>query len=239
MAARPWDYRDGSIALRGELYPPQADPNGRAVLVVHEADGIGPNVRRCCERLARLGYVAGAADMHGGGKVLDAEEIPAALGRFTGDAALIRRRVGAAYDALLVESGLTASHVAAMGYCFGGYATLELARSGVAAAAVVSFHGLLSSPAPARPGDIRAPILVATGALDPLVPPEQVAAFEQEMRSAEADWHLLTHGRAYHSFTNEGVERLNDPRMHYDPAADAISWAAAMAFLDAGFATRA
>ena len=233
MAATPWIYHDGALELRGELYAPQGAPNGRAVLVVHEADGIGQNVRRRCEMLAALGYAAGAADMHGGGRVLAAEEILPALDRFRSDARYVRDRIGAAFDALRAETGLP---VATIGYCFGGYAALELARSGAAPVAVVSFHGILTSPAPASTGEIRSPILVATGARDPLVPDADVRAFEEEMRAAGADWHLLVHGNALHSFTNPGVDGLGDERMRYDPVADATSWAAALAFLEASFA---
>lgn len=236
MDGERWIYHDGPLELQGALYQPTGAPNGRAMLVVHEADGIGQNVRRRCAMLAALGYTAAASDMHGGGRVLTADEIPAALDRFKNHAGLIRGRIGAAFAALATETGLP---VAAIGYCFGGYAVLELARSGAPAVAVASFHGLLSSPAPASAGTIRAPIFVATGDRDPLVPPADVIAFEEEMRSAGAEWHLLAHGRALHSFTNPGVDTLGDPRMGYDSAADAISWAAALAFLDAAFSRSA
>ncbi|MBV9843192.1 MAG: dienelactone hydrolase family protein [Sphingomonadaceae bacterium] len=236
MTGRRWMYADGAIELVGELYEPDGPPNGRAVLVVHEADGIGANVRRRCVLLAERGYVAAAADMHGGGRVLEPDEIPPAIARFRNDATLIRARVGAAFDALSVETGLPPARVAAIGYCFGGFAVLELARAGAPAAAVLSFHGILTSPRGAGAGEIRTPILASTGAMDPLVPPGDVSTFEQEMRQAGADWHLLTHGRAWHSFTNADVDALDDPRMRYDPVADAVSWSAALAFLDASFA---
>lgn len=233
MKRRAWNYRDGPLELHGELYEPVGAANGRAVLVVHEADGIGQNVRRRCEMLASLGYVAGAADMHGSGRTLGADEIPVAMDRFRSDAGLIRGRVGAAFEALQAETGLPSASVAAIGYCFGGYSVLELARSGVEAAAVASFHGLLTTPRRASPGEVRAPILVATGLMDPLVPDEDIVAFEAEMTAAGANWHTIRHAAAFHSFTNRAVDDLGDPRMRYDPVADAISWAALVAFLEA------
>ena len=235
MAGQAWDYRDDTLELHGELYRPEGALNGRAVLVVHEADGIGGNVRRRCEALAALGYVAGAADMHGGGRVLDDDQIAPATTRFKADVALIRGRVRAALDALMDVADTAPASTAAIGYCFGGYAVLELARSGADLAGVASFHGLLTSVAPAKARDIRSSIFVANGALDPLVLSEDVAAFEAEMREAGADWHMLNHGRALHSFSNIAVDALGDPRMRYDPVADAISWTAAMAFLDQCF----
>lgn len=231
MNAERWIYQDGGLALHGEIYRPST-PNGRAVLVVHEADGIGGNVRRHCARLAALGYVAAAADMHGGGRVLEGAEMAAALDAFRADPAFLRRRTRAALDAMCESESLAPDRVAAIGFCFGGMAVIELARSGAPLAAVASFHGVLAARAPAGPGDIKARLLVATGARDPLVPPDDVAAFEREMRSAGADWHLLVHGRALHSYTNEAVATLGDPRMAYDAAAHRLSWAALTCFLE-------
>lgn len=231
-----WTYHHETLELAGEITRPEGPGNGRAVLVVHEADGIGGNVRRRCALLAGRGYVAAAADMHGGGRVLARpQEMHAAVAAFRADPALFRGRVRAALDALVEVTGFTPRRIAAIGYCFGGAAVLELARDGAGIAAVASFHGLLTTAAPARAGTIRAPLLVATGGRDPLVPPDDIAAFEAEMNAAGADWHVINHGRALHSFTNEAVDGLGDPRMGYDRVADAVSWAAAMAFLDAGF----
>ena len=228
-------YQDGAVALRGEFYPPTSPGNGRAVLVVHEADGIGGNVRRRCAMLADLGYIAAAADLHGDGRVLDDDEIGRAMARFRSDPALLRGRITAAFDALRAATGFAAERIAAIGYCFGGLAVLELARSGAPVRAVASFHGLLTTAAPAGRGDIKARILACTGALDPLVPPADVAAFQAEMTEAGADWQLVVYGRALHSFTNVAVAALDDPRMRYDAVADRDSWNALLGFLDDSF----
>ncbi|HWV12497.1 MAG TPA: dienelactone hydrolase family protein [Sphingobium sp.] len=225
-------YRDGDVELIGEIYRPSREPNGRAMLVVHEADGIGGNVRRHCDMLADDGYFVLAADMHGGGRVLQGDEMFAALQRFRNDPPLFRQRVRSGFDELLAISGIEAAQSAAIGFCFGGFAALELARSGAPVAAVGSFHGLLTTNEPARPEQKMARIAVFHGDRDPLVPPEDVAAFEAEMRHAQADWQLTNYGQAFHSFTNEDVGSLGDPRMRYDRAAHLLSWKALKDFLD-------
>lgn len=227
-----FDYRDGDVHLRGELYPPTGPANGRAVLVVHEADGIGGNVRRRCAMLAELGYVAAAADLHGDGRVLAEDEIGPAMTRFRTNPSLLRGRIAAGFDALGAVTGLAPTSIAAIGYCFGGLAVLELARSGSLVRAVASFHGLLTTEAPAGVGDIHARILACSGARDPLVPPTNIARFQREMANAAADWQLIVYGRALHSFTNVAVDGLGDPRMAYDSAADRQSWAALLGFLE-------
>lgn len=231
MSARAWNYGDADTRFVGELHDPAGPPNGHAILVVHEADGIGGNVRRRCGMLAELGYVAAAADIHGEGRVLTGDAVPAALDWFREDPARLRSRMRTALHALSKETGLPTSNIAAIGYCFGGWAVLELARDGADLAAVASFHGLLTTAQPATPRGIRSRIFASTGALDPLVPPEDLAMFQAEMSAAKADWQLFIHGQALHSFTNVDVDGLGDPRMAYDGPADRQSWSALLAFL--------
>ena len=229
----PFLYRDGDAVLHGELYRPVIPANGRAVLVVHEADGIGGNVRRHCQRLSRLGYVVLAADMHGNGRVLEGEEMQRALERFRTQPDFLRQRVNAGFEALLSIAQCDAKHSAAIGFCFGGFAVLELARSGTPVAAVASFHGLLTTARPAAKGEINTRIAVFTGARDPLVPAADITTFQQEMSQAMADWQVTVYGKALHSFTNQDVDTLGDPRMAYDEAAHRMSWNALIDFLDA------
>ena len=135
----PLVYHDGALPLHGVLYRPTGPANGCAALVAHEADGIGGNVRRRCAMLAELGYVALAVDLHGHGRVLPAREIPAAMAAFRSDPAMFRRRIASGLDALCSAAAIDAGRVVAIGYCFGGLAVLELARSGAPVAAVASF----------------------------------------------------------------------------------------------------
>jgi dienelactone hydrolase len=227
----PYLYKHGDLELRGILERP-AEPNGRAILVVHEAPGLGNNARRRTAMLAELGYTALAADLYGGGRTFGESDAVSHMNALRGDAELFRGRVRAGLEALQEAAGVESQRCAAIGYCFGGMAVLELARSGADLAAVVSFHGLLRSPQPAEEGSIKARILACTGALDPLVPLADVTAFQEEMAAARADWQLIVYGKALHSFTNPNVAGGYDPRMDYDPLADRQSWAAALLFLE-------
>jgi dienelactone hydrolase len=228
-------YSDGDLRLHGILERPR-EANGRAILVVHEAPGLGDNARRRTRMLADVGYVALAADLYGGGHTFEGEEAVRQMDRLRGEPPVFRERVAAGVAALAGIEGVDARSIAAIGYCFGGMAVLELARSGADLRAVVSFHGLLRTPLPARKNEVRAKVLACTGALDPLVPLQDVAVFQEEMDAAQADWQLIVYGRALHSFTNPNVAGGADPRMDYDPSADRQSWAAALRFLDEAFA---
>ena len=224
-------YRHGETELLGLVERPQR-PNGRAIILFHEANGLGNNVRRRAHMLAELGYVAFAADLYGGGRTYGAEGATEQMNRLREDPKRFRARIRAGFDHLLTLEGVDPEKTAAIGYCFGGTAALELARSGAPIAAAISFHGLLTTDLPAKAGEVKARILACTGAKDPLVPLADVTAFQEEMAAAEADWQLIVYGQALHSFTNRNVLGMGDPRMDYDPSADRQSWAAALLFLD-------
>ena len=80
---------------------------------------------------------------------------------------------------------------------------LELAREAPISGPSSSFHGVLSTKMPAEVKSVKASVLVYTGADDPLAPPDQVAAFENEMRAAKVqDWQVMGYGNTLHGFTN-------------------------------------
>ena len=224
-------YSDGERELVGYLARPAGSGVRPAVLVVHEAPGLGEHPRMRADMLAELGYVALAADLYGGGELFQGPAAFAAMSRLRDDPDLLRRRVRAGFDALLAIDGVDRSRVAAIGYCFGGMAVLELARSGADLKAVVSFHGLLETQRPAEPDAVKPALLACTGSEDPLVPPEQVAAFEREMSDAKADWQVVTFGGARHAFTNRRAALAANPALEWKPSADRRSWAFMTAFI--------
>ena len=114
--------------------------------------------------------------------------------------------------------------VAAIGYCFGGTTVIELARSGAELNGVVSFHGGLDSPTPADGKNIKCPILACHGADDPFEKPEDLAAFEKEMRDAKVDWRLIKYGGAVHAFTQPMAGNDNSKGAAYNEKADKRSW---------------
>jgi dienelactone hydrolase len=105
---------------------------------------------------------------------------------------------------------------------------LEMARGGAELAGVVSFHGGLDTPTTeARP---KCPILVLHGADDPHVTAAHVAAFQDEMRAAGADWQLVVYGGAVHGFTNPASGDDPSRGVAYNARADRRSWEAMRAF---------
>lgn len=232
MKTETLDYRDGDTVCRGYLATPDGAGRRPGILVAHEAPGLDDHPRRRATMLAELGYVALALDMYGGGRTVSGEETMKTMAPFREDRPMARARARAALDALAAQDRVDADRLGAMGYCFGGYVVLELARAGAPLKGVVSFHGLLDCADPAEATNVKAKILVCTGADDPLVPPEQVQGFASEMTGAGVDWQVITYGGARHAFTNVNADKVGRPALAYDAAADARSWQAMRDFWD-------
>ncbi len=222
------EYKMGDAVLEGYLAYDDASKEKRpGVLVVHEWWGINDYIRGRAQQLAQMGYVAFAPDIYGKGKRATDADAAGKLARiYWSDRKLLRARANAGLDMLLKNQYTDSARVAAIGYCFGGTTVLELARSGAAVAGVVSFHGTLDTPDPNDAKNIKAKVLVLTGADDPNVPPNQIMAFADEMRKAGVDWQLVMYGGAVHSFTNP--QSGNDPSkgVAYNEKADKRSWQA-------------
>jgi len=69
-------------------------------------------------------------------------------------------------------------------------------------------------------------VLVLIGADDPIIPPEQRSAFEDEMRAGGVDWQLHLYGGVQHSFTNPRANNTGLPGIAYHEPTDRRSWRA-------------
>ncbi len=232
IVSKPVEYKQGDTVLEGwSVYDNAIQGKRPGVLVVHQWKGLGDYEKKRAEMLARLGYNVFAADLYGKGvRPQTAQAAAAEAGKFKNDRALLRARVRAALDVLARDELTDPKRIAAIGYCFGGMAVLELARSGADIAGVVSFHGGLSSPTPGDARNIKAKVLVLHGADDPNVPAKEVGAFENEMRQGGVDWQLIAYGGAVHAFTDWNAGNDNSKGAAYNERADHRSWEAMKLF---------
>ena len=231
-------YLDGEVLLEA-FFAFDDSLSGRrpAVLINHTWAGRDEFLAEKAKKLAALGYVGFAVDMYGKGILgADAEACAKLMEPFMADRQLIKKRMQAALLAVKLMPWVDDSKIAAIGFCFGGLCSLDLARAGADLKGVVSFHGLLGAPDNVNSGSISAKILALHGHDDPMAPVEQVVAFEQEMTKAGADWQLHTFGNTQHAFTNP---LANNPDFGtvYQPDADRRSWKLMENFLSEIFTT--
>jgi len=235
IRGEPVEYVAGDTTMKGYLaYDDSFSGKRPGILVVHEWWGHNEYARRRARMLAELGYVALAVDMYGEGKQA---QHPDEAGKFSGEIRknmpLGRERFLAARKVLEQNRFTDPGRIGAVGYCFGGSVVLQMARDGMDLAGVASFHGGLTTDSPAKPGSVKARVLVLTGAEDKFIPPEQVEAFKEEMKAAGADFRFHSYPGAAHSFTNPDADnyakKFNIP-LGYNADADRKSWAEMQTF---------
>lgn len=233
LRTRIVEYRQGDTILEGYLAWEDSTPAKRpGILIVHEWTGLGPYVKKRAEMLARQGYIAFAADIYGKGiRPVQQADAAKTSAIYKNDRQLMRARAAAGLETLKAQKHVAQNRIAAIGYCFGGTTVLELARSGADIKGVVSFHGGLATPTPQDARNIKGKVLALHGADDPYVKPEEVAAFQDEMRNAGLDWQFVSYGGAVHSFTNPDAGTDNSKGAAYNQKADRRSWEAMKIFL--------
>jgi dienelactone hydrolase len=218
--------------LKGWLAVPEGRAPFPAVLVMHSALGLRHMVGDIALRLAGLGYLAVATDMYGENADISAPEKAGEHYMALLQAPeRLRARTAAWYDTVAARADVDAARIAAIGYCFGGKCVMELARSGRDVKAAVSYHGLLTTHAPARPGDIKGHVAAWCGAEDPFGPHEETEGFRLEMIAAGADWQITEFGKVAHGFTDPMAEG-GMPGIEYDALADKTSWAGTLVLLE-------
>ena len=219
------EYKQGDTVLEGFLaYDDSKKGPMPGVLIIHDWDGVTGYEETRAKMLAEMGYVAFAADIYGKGvRPKNAQESGQNAGRYRADIPLFRARLQAGLDELKKQSQVDKGKTAAIGYCFGGGGVLELARSGADVSGVVSFHGSLTTPSPAKAGGVRAKVMTIHAAQDPAVPQEQFVGYLNEMRDANVDHQTVVYNLNVHAFTVIGGSQ-------YNADADRRSWAAMKQF---------
>lgn len=231
------NYLDGDVLLEAFFaYDDSFSDRRPAVLINHTWAGRDNFVAEKAKAIAELGYVGFAVDMYGKGILGTSPEENAKLMQpFMDNREMLQKRMQAALYTVKLLPWVDESKIAAIGFCFGGLCSLDLARTGVDLKGVVSFHGLLGAPGNTQGNAIKAKILALHGHDDPMGPVEQVIAFEQEMTQAGADWQLHTFGHTMHAFTNP-VANNPDFGTVYQADADRRSWLMMKNFLTEIFA---
>jgi dienelactone hydrolase len=209
-----------------EGYFVSAKDGAPMVLVIHDWDGLTDYEKKRAHMLADLGYSVFAADLFGAGIR------PAAV-------AEKRQRTGALYEdrekmrALLFGAlaaakaqGADTANAVAMGYCFGGAAVLELARSGADLKGFAAFHGGLTTPQGQDYSKTKGEVIIFHGTADSSVSMDDFASLAKELEEAKVDHEMITYSQALHAFT------VFDSKDRYNKKADLKSWKRFVGFLN-------
>jgi dienelactone hydrolase len=209
-----------SYEINGQSYEGYfISPSEKApfVLLIHDWDGLTDYEVMRANMLADLGYAVFALDLFGAGvrptEVKDKRQ-------HTGELYKNREKMRALMEGALdtaKNKGANIENAVAMGYCFGGAAVLELARSGADLKGFATYHGGLKTPEGQNYTKTRGKILILHGSADKAITMDQFADLTKELESTGVAHEMITYGGAQHAFTVFGGNR-------YQEAADKKSW---------------
>ena len=208
IEVQQFTYRHGDVELAGYMAQPSRYPRG-AILIVPTITGPTKQMYDRARWLAALGYSAMVCDIYGKGFVEDMREARTLANELRADAEYYRERFRCALTELRERSKLGNHRIGAIGYGMGGEIVLEMARGGEDIAIVVSFHGLLATPLPAK----------------------------EEMDISGADCHVHIYSGVLHGFTDINSSSRSMDAVKYDASADRQSKAAMLSMFEEVFET--
>lgn len=231
------EYSDGRKTFKGFLAWDDSFPGQRpGVLVVHEFWGLNEYSKSRAEQLAKLGYVAFAADLYGGGKVATHPDDAMAMAQeTTSNLAEWVGRAQAALKTLAEQADVDPSKLAAIGYCLGGATVLQLAISGADLKVTASFHGSL--PVPESAAKVRGEILIFHGGDDAFIKAETIQNFKAKLDAAKVNYRFEVYPGAVHGFSVPGSEKRGMANVAYNAAADKKSWQELLGALQKAFSS--
>jgi dienelactone hydrolase len=194
-------------------------PSDRApfVLLIHDWDGLTDYEIKRANMLAELGYAVFALDLFGAGvRPTEMKDKRQHTGELYKNREKMRALMKGALDTAK-SKGADIKNAVVFGYCFGGAAVLELARSGADLKGFATFHGGLKTPQGQNYSQTRGEILIMHGSADTAITMDQFTELAKELESAGVAHEMITYGGAQHAFTVFGGNR-------YQEAADKKSW---------------
>jgi len=226
------DYKDGTQLLSGVSMSPQKPlKNNPGILILPAWMGVDDHAKDSASRLAALGYYTFVADIYGVNKrPSNFKEAGQTAGYYKNNILEYQRRIQLALDQL-VSQGANPDEIVVIGYCFGGTGAIEAARSSMKVKGIVSFHGGLGRDENRTIDFMNPKVLILHGADDPYVPETEVKNFQNEMRSAKADWQMVYYANSVHSFTDKNAGTDNSKGAAYNEKAEKRSWIAMLDFL--------
>lgn len=236
ITIKPFEYQDGDTTCVGQVAWDESYANPKpGILVNHAWGGLDGFAQDKAIQMAAIGYVGVCLDNYGGGATPESiDDKMALMGPLKEDRKKLLKRLTAGYDAAAALDMVDENALAAMGFCFGGLCTLDMARAGLDLKAAISYHGLLDAP-DFKPRKIKADVLLCHGYDDPMADPGSMVAFAEEMKADGCDWTVMAFGNTKHAFMVPEADN-EDMGLKYNEYAATQSWAATQDLLRKHFA---
>lgn len=228
MQSRIVEYTQGDVNFKSQLiYDENKSGPQATVIIIHAFDGVTEFITDYAEQVVDAGYAAFCVDMFGEGKIFtELEGCMGAIMPMLKDRALLQGRLLAGFEACKKQQEVDESKIVAMGFCFGGMCSLDLARAGMDVKAVASLHGVLMPPENVELGEFKAKALILHGYDDPQVKPDQLQVIADEFNAKNVDWQFVFFGHTKHAYTEPNAADIGEPEFGrvYNPDSARRAW---------------
>ena len=200
-----------------EGYYISPSPDAPLILIIHDWDGLTDYEVNRANMLAGMGYSVFAADLFGAGvRPTEVKDKRQHTGELYKDRKKMRSLLNGALNTAKSNGG-NINNAVVMGYCFGGAAVLEFARSGADIKGFVTFHGGLGTPEGQDYSRAKGRVLILHGTADENITMDHFAKLANELEEKGVSHEMITYSGAPHAFTVFGSDR-------YRKDADEKSW---------------
>jgi len=200
FAATPKEvtFKSDGDTVKAIAYTPEGKGPFPAIIVIHEWWGLNDWVKEQASKLADQGYLALAVDFYRG-KVATTREEAHELSRAPADR--VMRDSQAAFAYLQSRPDVKKDRIGAIGWCWGGGYSLQVALQEPELAADVINYGDVSAD-PNQLKNINAPVLGLFGAQDRGITPDDVKKFGEQMDKLGKKADITIYPDAGHGFQN-------------------------------------
>jgi carboxymethylenebutenolidase len=182
-----------------------------AVILIHEWWGLTDWIKDDAARFAHQGYVALAVDLYRGHAAADPGEAHELMRGLSDDRAMGDMKAGV--DWLTGRPDVDAARIGAIGWCMGGGYSLGLATAEPRLRAVVVNYGKLVT-APDKIDAIHASLLGNFAGNDRGIKPEDVRAFDAELKAKHKESDVKIYDGKNHAFMNPNNKEGYDMGAH-------------------------
>jgi carboxymethylenebutenolidase len=207
--AGPVEFPSQSIVVKGYRSAPKGATKAPGIIVIHENTGLTEHIKDMTRRYAKAGYLAVAPDLvsrqGGTDKFTDSAQIAGILGQ-----ANRQDLIQDMLSAVTFLKGLpnfAGPKAGAVGYCFGGGLTWQLAINSPDLAAAIPYYG----PPPQPMDDVQkvtAAVLAFYGEADTRIT-SNVPAFEAAMKQYNKTFEYKIYPGATHAFNRDRSTAAN------------------------------
>ena len=200
FAATPKDvtFKSDGDTVKAIAYTPDGKGPFPAIIVIHEWWGLNDWVKEQASKLADQGYLALAVDFYRG-KVATTRDEAHELSRAPSDR--VKRDLHAAFEYLQSQPNVKKDRIGAIGWCWGGGYSLQLAIAEPQLAADVVNYGDVSAGSDELK-KINAPVLGLFGAQDRGITPDDVKRFKEQMDKLGKKVDVTIYPDTGHGFQN-------------------------------------